>query len=71
MPLSPSAQKVQDALAAAGFACEVVELEASTRTSAEAAAAVGTDIARGGRGLDFESPLPSAMATAIARRGRG
>jgi len=40
--LSPSAQKVQDALTALGFTtCRVVELPDSTRTSAEAAAAVG------------------------------
>lgn len=44
MPLSPSAQKVQDALAARGLTATVLELEQSTRTSPEAAAAVGCDV---------------------------
>ena len=35
MTLSASARRVQDALRDAGFAGEVVELAASTRTSAE------------------------------------
>ncbi len=44
MPLSPSAQRVQDALRERGFALTVIELEQSTRTSAEAAAAVGCSV---------------------------
>ena len=40
-PLNPSAQKVQDALVACGFSNRVVEMPATTRTSAEAAQAVG------------------------------
>lgn len=43
-PLSPSAQKVQEALAARGLDRQVIELKESTRTSAEAAAAVGCDL---------------------------
>jgi prolyl-tRNA editing enzyme YbaK/EbsC (Cys-tRNA(Pro) deacylase) len=43
MPLSPSAQKVQDALAAAGFAHQIVEFPQTTRSSAEAAAAIGCE----------------------------
>ena len=39
--LSPSASKVQEALRAGGFECVVLELPGSTRTSAEAAQAVG------------------------------
>jgi prolyl-tRNA editing enzyme YbaK/EbsC (Cys-tRNA(Pro) deacylase) len=39
--LSPSVQKVQDALKALGFSNQVVELQSTTRTSAEAAKAVG------------------------------
>ena len=41
MTLSPSAQKVQDALAARGYANEVVELPQTTRTAVEAATALG------------------------------
>ena len=40
-PSSPSVQKVQDALKALGFSNEVMELQSTTRTSAEAAQAVG------------------------------
>lgn len=42
--LSASAQRVQDALAARGLALQVVELAQSTRTSPEAAAAVGCHV---------------------------
>ena len=44
--LSASAQRVQNALAALGFTLAVVELPHSTRTSAEAAAAVGTQVSQ-------------------------
>ena len=44
MALSPSAQKVQDALAAAGFAHQIVEFTQTTRSSAEAAAAIGCEV---------------------------
>lgn len=43
-PLSPSAQKVQDALSQFGLELQVVELAASTRTSQEAADAVGCSV---------------------------
>lgn len=46
MPLSSSAQRVQDALTAQDFPLEVLELAQSTRTSAEAAAAVGCSVAQ-------------------------
>ncbi|MCC7046098.1 MAG: YbaK/EbsC family protein [Alphaproteobacteria bacterium] len=55
VPLSPSAQKVQDALAVLGFACAVIEHEASTRTSAEAAAAVGCTVAQIAKSLIFRT----------------
>ncbi len=43
-PLSPSPQKVQEALKALGFENRVVELQVTTRTSAEAAQAVGCKV---------------------------
>jgi prolyl-tRNA editing enzyme YbaK/EbsC (Cys-tRNA(Pro) deacylase) len=43
-PLSPSAQRVQNALAAAGLTLTVVELPQSTRTAPEAALAVGATL---------------------------
>ncbi len=45
-PLSPSAQRVQDTLNATGRVFTVQELEQSTRTSAEAAQAVGCTVAQ-------------------------
>ena len=53
MPLKPSAQKVQDALAAAGFSNAVVELPDSARTAAEAAAAVGCEVSQIVKSLVF------------------
>ncbi len=49
----PSTLRVADALAAAGFALEVLELPASTRTAPEAAAAVGCDVAQIVKSLVF------------------
>jgi prolyl-tRNA editing enzyme YbaK/EbsC (Cys-tRNA(Pro) deacylase) len=53
--LSPSAQKVQDALTTRGFgAITVVELPDSTRTAAEAAAAIGCTVAQIAKSLIFK-----------------
>jgi prolyl-tRNA editing enzyme YbaK/EbsC (Cys-tRNA(Pro) deacylase) len=46
-------QRVQEALCAAGLDKEVLELSASTRTSAEAAAALGVEIGRIAKSLVF------------------
>lgn len=52
--LSPSAQKVQDAITARGFgAITVVELPGSTRTAAEAAEAIGCTVAQIAKSLVF------------------
>ncbi len=51
--LSSSAQRVQDALRTLGYDFTVVELEQSTRTSREAAAAVGCDVAQIAKSLVF------------------
>jgi len=68
MPLKPSAQKVQDALKAAGFSNEVVELPDSARTAAEAAAAVGCEVAQIVKSLLFEG-RPSGRAVLVAASG--
>lgn len=68
MPLSPSAQKVQDALAAAGLANQVVELAASTRSSAEAAKAVGTTVAQIAKSLIFRAQ-PSGRPVLVIASG--
>jgi len=52
--LSPSAQKVQDALKALGFSNQVIELESTTRTSAEAAQAVGCRVEQIAKSIVFK-----------------
>lgn len=52
--LSPSAQKVQDALFAQGLSLEVVELPGSTRTAVEAAQAIGCEVAQIVKSLVFK-----------------
>ena len=51
--LSPSAQRVQDRLRELGFAGQVVELPATTRTAAEAAAVVGCRVEQIAKSLVF------------------
>jgi len=51
--LSPSAQKVQDALKALGFSNQVTELQSTTRTSAEAAQAVGCGVEQIAKSIVF------------------
>ena len=48
-----NALRVQEALRRAGSAAEVVELPASTRTSAEAAAAIGVEVGQIAKSLVF------------------
>ncbi|MBM3523485.1 MAG: YbaK/EbsC family protein [Alphaproteobacteria bacterium] len=55
MTLSPSAQKVSDALRAAGFSNLVREFEESTRSSAEAAAAIGCSVAQIAKSVVFRA----------------
>lgn len=60
-PLSPSAQRIQAALHARGKNLEVVELPQSTRTAAEAAAAIGCTVAQIAKSIVFrqvDSGLP-------------
>ncbi len=53
--LSPSAQKVQQALQALGMTLEVVELPDSTRTAIEAAQAVGCQVGQIVKSLVFKT----------------
>ena len=66
MPLSPSAQKVQDALRARGFALPVRELERPTRSAAEAAAALGCQVAQIAKSLVFRGVLSGRSVLVIA-----
>jgi prolyl-tRNA editing enzyme YbaK/EbsC (Cys-tRNA(Pro) deacylase) len=51
--MHPSAQRVQNALIEAGADCQVMELEASTRTALEAAQAVGCEVGQIVKSLIF------------------
>ena len=66
-PLNASAQKVQDALDARGYAhCRVVEMPDSTRTAAEAAAAIGCTVAQIAKSLVFRGADSGAPVLVIA-----
>jgi prolyl-tRNA editing enzyme YbaK/EbsC (Cys-tRNA(Pro) deacylase) len=70
-PLSPSAQKVQDVLAAQGFPYQVVESATSSRTAAEAAALVGCDVIQIVKSLVFmtkDSGRPVLVLTSGANQ---
>ena len=54
-PLKDSVRRVQDALAARGFAFEVREFPQGTRTAAEAAAAIGCEVAQIAKSLVFRA----------------
>lgn len=64
--LSPSAAKVQQALDAYGLALQVVELPGSTRTAAEAAAAVGCTVAQIAKSLIFRTARTGQPVLVIA-----
>lgn len=66
MPLKPSAQRVQDLLAARGLALTVVEMPDSTRTSAEAAAACGCRVAQIGKSMVFRAADSGRPVLAVA-----
>jgi prolyl-tRNA editing enzyme YbaK/EbsC (Cys-tRNA(Pro) deacylase) len=71
LSLSPSAQKVQAALTAKGVALTVIELSQSTRTSAEAAQAVGCTIGQIAKSIIFRaahSDRPVLVLTSGANR---
>jgi prolyl-tRNA editing enzyme YbaK/EbsC (Cys-tRNA(Pro) deacylase) len=68
MPLKPSAQKVQDALAERGFDLEVVELPDSTRTAEEAARAVGCRVEQIVKSLVFVT-RPGGRAVLVVASG--
>ncbi len=54
-PLSASAQHFQDHLTSRGYPNRVVEMPDSTRTSAEAAAAIGCSVAQIAKSIIFKS----------------
>jgi len=66
MPLKPSAQRVQDALAARGFPNQVRELEQTARSAAEAAAAVGCEVGQIAKSLVFKGRVSGRAVLVIA-----
>jgi len=64
--LSPSAQKVQEALSRFGLTLQVVELPASTRTAVEAAQAVGCMVAQIAKSLIFRTRQSNRAVLVIA-----
>ena len=69
--LSSSAQKVQDALKASGLDCQVVEMPQTTRTAADAARAVGSEVGQIVKSLIFkgkQTGKPILVATSGANR---
>jgi prolyl-tRNA editing enzyme YbaK/EbsC (Cys-tRNA(Pro) deacylase) len=64
--LKPSAQKVQEALQQLGFANQVIEFAESTRTSAEAAAAVGCSVGQIAKSLVFQGKTSGRALLVIA-----
>ena len=61
MALSSSAQRVQDALAAAGVATRIVEYDVPARTSAEAAAVLGCAVGQIAKSLIFRATSGSPV----------
>jgi prolyl-tRNA editing enzyme YbaK/EbsC (Cys-tRNA(Pro) deacylase) len=70
-PLSPSAAKVQEAIAALGLVNRVIELPKPVRTAAEAAAAVGCDVRQIAKSIIFmtaSTKRPVLVVTSGANR---
>ena len=65
-PLKDSARRVQAALAAAGFDLEVREFPAGTRTSAEAAAAIGCQVGQIAKSLVFRAKTTDRPVLVVA-----
>lgn len=66
MKLSPSAQRVQDALESLGLRLLVVELPDSARTAAEAAQAIGCTVGQIAKSLIFKTKATGRPVLVIA-----
>jgi prolyl-tRNA editing enzyme YbaK/EbsC (Cys-tRNA(Pro) deacylase) len=66
MPLKPSAQRVQDALTARGLGERVVELTATARSAAEAAAALGCEVGQIAKSLVFKARQSGRAVLVVA-----
>ena len=69
--LSPGAKRIQDALASLGSGLEVIELPHSTRSAAEAAAAIGCTVGQIAKSIVFrtvQAGLPILVIASGANR---
>jgi Cys-tRNA(Pro) deacylase len=64
MPLKPAAQRVQDALRGLGLDAEVIEFAETTRTSQDAAAAIGCEVGQIAKSLVFTAGGRPVLAIA-------
>jgi prolyl-tRNA editing enzyme YbaK/EbsC (Cys-tRNA(Pro) deacylase) len=67
-PLRPAAQRIQQLLAERGYDCAVVEFAETTRSSADAAAAIGCAVAQIAKSLVFRA-RPSGRAVLVIASG--
>jgi prolyl-tRNA editing enzyme YbaK/EbsC (Cys-tRNA(Pro) deacylase) len=67
-PIPASAQRVQDALAAAGTDARVIELPVAARTSQQAADALGLEVGQIAKSLIFRA-VPSGQAVLVIAAG--
>lgn len=65
-PLKSSAEKVQQAVLARGFDFRIVEFDQSTRTAADAAAAIGCTVAQIAKSLIFKTSAEGKPVLVIA-----
>lgn len=68
--VTSSVERVRGALQRAGIATAILELSASTRTAAEAAAAIGCDVAQIAKSLVFRSASGSPLLVIASGRNR-
>jgi prolyl-tRNA editing enzyme YbaK/EbsC (Cys-tRNA(Pro) deacylase) len=69
-PLPASAQRVQDALAAAGLTAQVIELAVAARTSQQAADALGIEVGQIAKSLIFRATQSDRAVLVIAAGDR-
>lgn len=69
-PLPPSAQRVQEALFAAGLDSRVIELAVAARTSAQAADALGVEVGQIAKSLVFRASNSGRAVLVIAAGDR-
>ena len=70
MTLSPSSQKVQEALTKLGISAKIIELPQTTRTAAEAAAALKCDVSQIAKSIVFEGESGKGILVIASGKNR-